>query len=56
MSAAARRPQAVRLLPWPAAWKRAGLFAAQLAALAGLSWLFTVTTLEVAAIAARISG
>lgn len=56
MIAAARRPQAVRLLPWPAAWKRAGLFAAQLVALAGLSWVFVITAVEVAAIAARISG
>ena len=48
--------QAIRLLSWPAAWRRAGLFVAQGCALAGLSWLFTVTTLEVAAIAARISG
>lgn len=50
------KPQAIRLLPWAAAWRRAGLFVAQLAAVAGLSWVFTVTTLEVAAIAARISG
>lgn len=50
------KPQAIRLLSWPAAWRRAGLFVAQGAALAGLSWLFTVTTLEVAAIAARIAG
>lgn len=50
------KPQAIRLLPWAAAWRRAGLFAAKGCALAGLSWLFTVTTLEVAAIAARISG
>ena len=50
------KPQAIRLLPWPSAWRRAGLFVAKGCALVSLSWLFTVTTLEVAAIAARISG
>lgn len=48
------KPQAVRLLPARAAWIRAGLFAAKLAALGGLSLLLVVILTEVAAIAARM--
>lgn len=51
-----RNAQAIRLLPWPAAWRRAGLFVAQLAALAGLSYLLVITSIDVAALAARIAG
>ena len=54
MIAAARKPQAVPLLSVRAAWRRAGLFAAQLFAAAGLSGLLVTTLLEVAAIAARM--
>lgn len=54
MIAAARKPQAIPLLSVRAAWRRAGLFAAQLLAAAGLSWLLVTTLLEVAAIAARM--
>lgn len=52
---AATKPQAVRLLPVRAAWIRAGLFAAKLVALGGLSLLLVVTLGEVAAIVARMS-
>lgn len=52
---AATKPQAIRLLPVRAAWLRLGLFAAKLAALAGLSLLLVGTLTEVAAIAARMS-
>lgn len=51
---AAAKPQAVRLLPVRAAWIRAGLFAAKLAALGAVSLLLVVTLTEVAAIAARM--
>lgn len=47
--------QAIRLLPWPAAWRRAGLFVAKLAALAVLYWLLVITSIDVAVLAARIS-
>lgn len=56
MAAANRNQQAIRLLPWATAWRRAGLFVAQLAVVAGLSWVFVVTTVEVAVLAAGISG
>lgn len=48
--------QAIRRLSWPAAWRRAGLFTAQLVALAALSWLLVITSIDVAILAARISG
>lgn len=54
MIAVARKPQAIPLLSVRAACRRAGLFAAQLFAAAGLSWLLVTTLLEVAAIAARM--
>lgn len=54
MIAAAQKPQAIPLLSVRAAWRRAGLFAAQLLVAAGLSWLLVTTLLEVAAIAARM--
>lgn len=54
MIAASRKPQAIPLLSVRAAWRRASLFAVQLLAAAGLSWLLVTTLLEVAAIAARM--
>ena len=54
MIVAARKPQAIPLLSVRAAKRRAALFAAQLLAGAGLSWLLVTTLLEVTAIAARM--
>lgn len=54
MIASARKPQAIPLLSARDAWRRAGLFAVQLFAAAGLSWLLVTTLLEVAAIATRM--
>lgn len=56
MAMATRNPQAIRLLSWPAAWRRAGLFLTQLAAIVALSWLFVITLVDVAVLAAGISG
>lgn len=45
-----------RLLPWPAAWRRAGLFVLKLAALSVLSWVFVITSIDVAVLAAGIAS
>lgn len=48
------RRGAVKLLSWPAAWRRAALISGQWLALAVLSWVLVITSIEVAVIAASI--
>lgn len=45
-----------RLLSWPAAWRRAGLFVLKLAALSALSWLLVITSIDVAVLAAGVAS